>query len=218
MREHTLQVRPPRALWVPFALGRPFGAPNQPEQQRRVLEAALRLLERDRGPISEDFPDDATAECGDADMPWVCPVSFPRAAAKGSPALLREVEDEISALAPWYERSLGSNRRTTVGLSGVTIVECARTLSAHLMGEGERQDVARLVNRLRWAAEDLKAYYFEAVMAQPGAATQSDLEDWFWTGTASGRLLLALRETCLKDEQASMRDLGEVMLVPDAYT
>jgi hypothetical protein len=44
---------------LPFELGRPFGPPSDPAFQKRVILAALRLLERDRGPIViEDFPDD----------------------------------------------------------------------------------------------------------------------------------------------------------------
>jgi hypothetical protein len=39
------KVRPPRALYVPFPHGYPLKAPNDPEQQRAVIEAALSLLE-----------------------------------------------------------------------------------------------------------------------------------------------------------------------------
>ena len=56
---NTEELRPPRFLWVPFELGRPFGAPNEPVFQTRVLSAALALLERRDGPpILESFPDD----------------------------------------------------------------------------------------------------------------------------------------------------------------
>ena len=39
------KVRPPRALFVPYAHGFPLGEPDNPEQQHRVIEAALALLE-----------------------------------------------------------------------------------------------------------------------------------------------------------------------------
>lgn len=39
------KVRPPRALFVPFAHGFPLAAPDDPERQLRVIEAALELLE-----------------------------------------------------------------------------------------------------------------------------------------------------------------------------
>ena len=73
VRVNTEQMQLPRFLWVPFELGRPFGAPNEPDFQRRVLRSALELLERSDGPvILEDFPDDApTAE--DTGAGWTGP-------------------------------------------------------------------------------------------------------------------------------------------------
>jgi hypothetical protein len=105
VREHTAGYRPPRFLWVPFPLGRPFGAPHAPRFQRRVLLAALALLERAHGPvILEDFPDDApapqaAAPADAADL--VCPVSFPAAPthADDPGAALAA---EVASLAPWY--------------------------------------------------------------------------------------------------------------------
>ena len=55
IREHTEIIRPPRALWVPFELGRPLGRPVNPALQTRVLIAALKLLEAEDGPVLEDF-------------------------------------------------------------------------------------------------------------------------------------------------------------------
>ncbi len=63
IRPQTENTRPPRALWVPFELGRPFGPPNDPVFQKRVILAALRLLERGGGPVRiADFPDDDPRE------------------------------------------------------------------------------------------------------------------------------------------------------------
>src|SRR3954468_485036 len=59
IRPQTENTKPPRALWVPFELGRPFGPPSDATFQRRVLLSALRLLEGDDGPIViADFRDD----------------------------------------------------------------------------------------------------------------------------------------------------------------
>ena len=41
IRPQTENTKPPRALWVPFELGRPMGAPNDAAFQLRVLRAAL---------------------------------------------------------------------------------------------------------------------------------------------------------------------------------
>jgi hypothetical protein len=45
LREVAERVRPPRALYVPFPHGYPLGLPGDEAGQRRVIEAALRLLE-----------------------------------------------------------------------------------------------------------------------------------------------------------------------------
>ena len=44
VREHTEIVRPPRALWVTFELGRPLGKPDDAAFQTRVLRAQLDML------------------------------------------------------------------------------------------------------------------------------------------------------------------------------
>jgi hypothetical protein len=45
LREVAQKVRPPRALFVPFRHGYPLDTPDDPERQRAVLEAGLRMLE-----------------------------------------------------------------------------------------------------------------------------------------------------------------------------
>jgi hypothetical protein len=45
--EVTRAVRPPRALSVPFALGYPLGAPDDPPLQRKLLRALLALTAED---------------------------------------------------------------------------------------------------------------------------------------------------------------------------
>jgi len=45
LRRVAEEVRPPRALFVPFPHGYPLDCPNDPPRQHAVLEAALRLLE-----------------------------------------------------------------------------------------------------------------------------------------------------------------------------
>ena len=45
LRRVAEKVRPPRALWVPFRHGYPLDAPDDPQRQIAVIEAALRVLE-----------------------------------------------------------------------------------------------------------------------------------------------------------------------------
>lgn len=55
LREITEQIRPPRALFVPFPLGHPLGEPNNPELQTRIMRAAFALLPRTDIPVLETF-------------------------------------------------------------------------------------------------------------------------------------------------------------------
>ena len=56
LREVAEKVRPPRALSVPFRHGYPLEAPHDPAKQRRVMEAAFALLEREGpGPVIADW-------------------------------------------------------------------------------------------------------------------------------------------------------------------
>ena len=45
LREVAERVRPPRALFVPFRHGFPLEAPEAPDRQHAVIEAALHMLE-----------------------------------------------------------------------------------------------------------------------------------------------------------------------------
>lgn len=55
LREVTSQIKPPRALFVPFPMGHPLGEPNNPELQHQVIAKALKLLERNEVPVLESF-------------------------------------------------------------------------------------------------------------------------------------------------------------------
>jgi len=55
LREVTAQIKPPRALFVPFPMGFPLGEPNNSNLQHEVIAAALRLLERSDVPVLESF-------------------------------------------------------------------------------------------------------------------------------------------------------------------
>ncbi len=54
--EITRKLRPPRALEVPYRLGFPLGAPNDPGGQRAVLWALLALVDRPDVPVLEEYP------------------------------------------------------------------------------------------------------------------------------------------------------------------
>jgi len=94
IRPQTENTKPPRALWVPFELGRPFGPPGDAAFQRRVILAALGMLERDKGPvIIEDFPDDDPR--WQPDPGWRPPPIPAPPAAGSTEAIAAQLEGEI---------------------------------------------------------------------------------------------------------------------------
>lgn len=54
LREVAEQVRPPRALVVPFEHGYPLGKPHDAALQQSVIRAALALVDRD-APLIESY-------------------------------------------------------------------------------------------------------------------------------------------------------------------
>ncbi|MEM7537821.1 MAG: hypothetical protein AAF639_36965 [Chloroflexota bacterium] len=214
IREHAEMIRPPRALWVPFPLGRPFGAPNNEHQQREVLRQALALLEAPSGPVLVDFQGEDKGLVEDSEMVWACPVRFDTASDENE-GLSERVAAELVLLRPWYDLALEQRGRTTVGLASASVDTTAAWLGAFAMGEEPSAPSVgeSLTDTLRWSAEDLKSFYFEAATAQPGA-TGPALETWFWEQSAAGEMLRALKVRCMANADKSVRDLGEYMLTP----
>lgn len=225
IREHTVAIQPPRSLWVPFPLGRPFGAPHEPEFQRRVLDQTLGLLERDEGPILEDFPDDAPEGAAEEGS-WACPLPLASAEAPANmdEALRKQLQAEVSRLRPWYEEAVKKHGRTAVGVSGLDadrMPELAGMLTeAALDEEIEAPEGATtpMPVLLRHAADDLKAYYMEAAAAQPSAKPPSpdEINRWLLGETRLGETLYRARDTMAASESAALKGLARAM-VPAAY-
>jgi hypothetical protein len=218
IRLHTEKVAPPRALWVPFELGRPLGAPKA-AFQRYVITAALRLLERASGPvILEDFAaDDPSA----ADLPgWQPPFALPG----GTPALGSGIAieqallQETRAIAPFYERFVAANGRTMFGLSGLTLDACVAWLAAWLRGDPAPfpDPTFAPAQRLRWAVDDLKAYYFEAMASDGLIPSSRQMQAWFWDRTRAAQAIIALRRRWLASEDQRAQAIGRMNLVPGA--
>ena len=216
IREQTAAIKPPRALWVPFMLGRPFGAPNAPDFQRKVLRALLALFNRPAGPVLEDFPEDAPVDAV-GETTFACPVSFVRADAT-SDDLVAAMKREIAQLAPWYELARKRRGRTTVGVSGLTMEQAADYAGSYAKDAPAPVYDARLSAgvALKRACDDLKTYHYEAVVAQPGNLSAQEIDRWFWFETAAGKIFLAVQQACIRSADKSLLPLARLSLVPRA--
>ncbi len=217
VREHTVALSPPRALWVPFVLGRPFGAPNDTAFQRKVLLASLRLLEREAGPVLEDFPEDAPhTDLGDAAEGLSCPVSFPRMKSEGT--LAEQLADEIAQLQAWHDVAVKHRKRTTLGVTGLSPGEIGAFLGSWLARNPTptfRQGVAP-ATALKQATDELTAFYYEAKAVQPGRHSIAEIQNWFWLETAAGKTFVEIRKLAAESPDPKMKGLATLSLVPRA--
>jgi hypothetical protein len=218
IRPQTENTRPPRALWVPFELGRPFGPPSDAAFQKRVLLAALRLLERDNGPVViEDFPDDDPR--ARPDPAWLPPrsESAPNLPDGNAPeALAQHLEPEIASLREAHARWRAEHGYSTVGLSGFSPAECGGYIAAWLRGKASvsprKGYSAPLL--LRFAIDDLKAYYLESAAGTGGRPSSRQLGDWLWNATASGASFHALRAMYQGSDDDRLKLIAGNFIVP----
>ena len=220
IRLHSEKIRPPRALWVPFELGRPFGPPNDAPFQRRVLMATLELLQAEKGPVLANYPEDAP-QVTEAEMEgWVCPINFTSPVESDTEKTPQQlVEREMKSLWPWYELAIESRGRSNMGASGLTVENARQVVLSFLEGEPKDAPVPDVSapKGLRLAVDDLNAFYVDAATAQPGIATGRDIQDWFWHETAFGNLLQGLRKKLMTSANEELAMIGEWFIVPSSH-
>lgn len=212
------KTRPPRALMVPFMLGRPLGEPNDAEFQQRVLLQALKLLERTDGPvILEHFPDDNPSWF---DRPgWQPSVALPPLVIPTDAAGWHEAfRAELSTILPVWERFKARFGRTTVGLAGQPPEAWPAFARAFLEGDLPTvplHDTPALA--LRFLVDDVKALYGEAAQADGGPPSARQIDGWFWRTTVAGQLLIALRATSQDSANNALKTVGGRFFVPAPY-
>lgn len=210
VRENSESMRPPRALWVPFPLGRPLGKASDADFQQKVIMSALDLLNRSEGPILEDFPYDVPAVA--AESAAACPVAFPNKTLVDD-SWTNRLQQELVLLTPWYEFSCQRrDGRTLVGLS-------PQPPAANILRLGACLDEAVLPTDIVWlksAVEDLRAYYIEAMTAQPGDYEVGTLQAKFWRETALGAAILTVYHQFLESKDNRLRLMARILAPREA--
>ena len=217
IRPQAENAKPPRALWVPFELGRPFGPPNNPGFQKRVVLAALGMLVEDGGPVRiVNFPDDDPR--AEPDPAWRPPF-IPAAIANGDvESLASRLEAEILLLQGAHRRWIEQHGRSTVGLTGLPIGESARYVADWMRGKAppSPRDGFSAPLILRFAVDDLKAFCLEAAAAGTAKPSSRQVADWLWNTTATGAAIHALREMLQAHEDERLRLIVSNFVVPAA--
>lgn len=203
VREHTEKINPSRTLWVPFEMGRPLGAPNEPEFQMDVLRSLLGLFARESGPVIEDYPHESPVT-PETDVAWSCVLPLPPldAASTTAEALKQSLLQEVGLQAPRYSESVRRMGRTSFGLSGLS-AESMPEIATYLAGlaSEENPDPPEGLDdpvplAIRFMADDVKSYYMEAAAEQPGASMPGGVRMWTWFfhETRMGQVLYDLRD------------------------
>ncbi len=223
VRLHLEKILPPRALWVPFELGRPLGAPTDSALQQRVLLQALQLVETSTPRQIVDFAEEDSRALPAPD--W----SAPEVGEHPS------IRHEYECLKPAYEQHIANTGRTTVGVSGVPIEQCAElvdhVINNHTVAKSPRDNFSDVL-MLRLAIDDIKACYAEAALGaflidQPAPSYEQrantigpssrQIGDWFWLTTYAGSRLRLLRETLIQSDDAKLENLARMFIIPHRW-
>ncbi|MFW5909057.1 MAG: hypothetical protein ACOCR8_05415 [Desulfosalsimonas sp.] len=132
--------------------------------------------------------------------------------------LISAFKQELEELRPWYD--LGRQERGRTAMADFDPETAADILCKYLSGKNAEipvQDMSQAV-ALRLEAQDLKAFYFEAVISRPGARVPESREfaDWYWNQTAAGFVLKDIQKKCLNEQDKELKMTGKIFLVPMA--
>lgn len=198
VRENAAALKPPRLLWVTFPLGFPMGKPGDAAFQRRVLEASLDLLNRPAGPVLEDYPEDvpdATTSVVEA-----CPVNFAQPKSEAG-TWTEQLRNERLLLQPWYDFSKRRRGRTTVGLSKASISDILDMVGQWLDNQDQPLPDFRAFKE---GIEDAKAWYSEAISAQPGDYAPGEVQAHLYAETVFGAALKEYFNLFIDDRQFAL--------------
>ncbi|MFT7524063.1 MAG: hypothetical protein ACI92A_001929 [Candidatus Paceibacteria bacterium] len=197
VRPHSQAIRPPRALFVPFELGRPLGDPGDADGQTDVLRKALSLLDHNGpDPVLADYPDPQPKT-----STW-------KPAQHSNDAGLQA---ELSSILRSYDQAKQKTGRTTFGVSGLTTDELVAMFEAEATSQtGTSSSVSSKL--IRYAIDDLKMLYFEAACQGETGIPSKALTDWFWRQTLAGKAIVSLRAAYLASNDKGRNMIANSMV------
>jgi len=194
IREHTVKVKPPRAVYVPFPLGLVMGHPGNAKEQQAVLDLAFSTLEAPSGPVLLDYADENAAEEFGSPL-QTSDVQLSDQARKA------DLATEVTLMRRYWEQRLTATGRTGVGLTGIPptrfrgIVRFLEALVDDVNADMDERpaDVDRLVF-IRACIEDLRVLYAEARLQMHPNESSVERQEWLLGETALGYMLRRIRE------------------------
>jgi len=207
--KHAIAQPAPRALWVPFWYGRPFGAPNQPEIQRRVLDTALDLLDEPTGRVLQEYDRDAP------DMPspdgWMPPFELPAPPDVDADlaTICAAMKAEVAVMAARHSAIVKDKEWSFVGLSKLNLNTVADLLAVFLRGEEKNSTVTKRPGlALKFGCQEIIDTYAECVLAHAPDAPLA-FRRWYWNRTAAGVAVRRLQTVALTSTDYRVRVSAE---------
>jgi hypothetical protein len=111
--EQSEAVGPTRALWVPFALGRPLGSAKYQKFQKRVMRDAFALLDTATERTIADYDGPLPEEAGPGQ--WACPLNLGPVI---DDTLTGRLVAEVGRLKTWSSQTRAARGPTLFGISG----------------------------------------------------------------------------------------------------
>ena len=219
VKEHMEIIKPPRALWLNFPMGRPMGKPNDLEFQKKVIRVAFELLQKSPGPVLEDFPEIIPVKEGR--MSYALPVDLVYKVNQlgDIDKLAERVQRELSNLLPDYFKALQNVGRTTVGASELEISDFVPFISEFAKGNKPKSPRKGLpaIPLLKLVVEDLNAVYTETRIYKDKIDDFEILGKWFWEDTHAGKLLLAVEAVSLESDDQVLRQIASMSLLTPRF-
>ena len=219
VREHIEMIKPPRAIWLDFPMGRPFGKPSDPAYQTKVIRAAFKLFERSSGPVLEAFSDTIPVKNGR--MGYAVPPEFVMTMNDigDVDALVAEVQEEIIGLQLAYAKAVAARGRTTVGASELAIEDYAPYIGEFVKGDKPKSSRKGVppIPLLKLVVEDLNAYYTETRTHRDGIDDFELLGKWFWEESKAGQLIMWLEAMSLGSDDKVLRQIVDMSLITPRF-
>jgi hypothetical protein len=193
IREHTVAIKPPRAVFVPFPLGLPLGHPGNAVEQQAVLDLAFSTLDAAEGPVLVEYVDPGAPEAG----------SPLQASDVEVTAAARELDlaTEVTLMRRYWEQRYAATGRTAVGLTGIPpprfrgIVRFLQTfLTDETADTPDRPAGTPIPTFIRLCVEDLRVLYAEARLQSHPHESSSERQRWLLGETALGVFLRQLKD------------------------
>lgn len=195
--KHAIAQPSPRALWVPFWYGRPFGAPDDPDFQRGVLDATLDLLQVPTGRVLREYHLDAPEMPSPDD--WQPPFDLPSPppADAGIETICEAMEREVAEMANRHAMIAKKNNWSMTGLSKLNLVTVSKLLSVFLRGEESESSITKRPGlALKFGCQEIIDVYAECVLDQSSDAPLA-FRRWYWNRTSAGVAVRRLQEVAL---------------------